>query len=159
MTALDNYFKVQLIISERYPFNLSQKNNRESIDIYVTCPRKLVSSCKLGTITDKLIWEKSVIGPERRNTTWSVLGTFDDPADQLHTYNLIFCLMKCTCTFKNHQPVSTTKFLNYRWDSPSYGNERPGSVCLNKPMAWYSYKSLCQEVKPKIDLAKKKLLA
>lgn len=94
MTALDNYFKVQLIISERYPFKLSQKNNRESIDIYVTCPRKLVSSCKLGTITDKLIWDKSVIGPERRNTTWSVLGTFDDPADQLHTYNLIFCLMK-----------------------------------------------------------------
>ena len=42
MTALDNYFKVQLIISKRYPFNLSQKNNRESIDIYVTCPRKLV---------------------------------------------------------------------------------------------------------------------
>ena len=90
MTALDNYFKAQLIISERYAFNLSQQNNRESIDSYVTCPRKLVSSCKLGTITDKLIWDILVIGPERGNTPWSVLGTFDDPADQLQTFNFLF---------------------------------------------------------------------
>lgn len=68
MTALDNYFKAQLIISERYAFNLSQQNNRESIDSYVTYPRKLVSPCKLGTITDKLIWDVLVIGPEREYT-------------------------------------------------------------------------------------------
>lgn len=31
-----------------------------------------------------------VISPERRNTPCSVLRTFDDPADQLHTFKFLF---------------------------------------------------------------------
>lgn len=99
-----------------------------------------------------------VIGPEGANTTWPVLRTFDDPADQLDTFNFLFDEI-----LDEHAPLKTISLClqpnSYITDEIHHLMAKRCLAALNKPMAWSSYKSLCQEVKLKIRLAKKELLA
>ena len=65
--------------------NSCEKNQEESVDNYVTRLRKLASSCEFGTLTDKLIRDRLVIGlidtATKENLLRKKSHTFDKAID------------------------------------------------------------------------------
>lgn len=96
-----------------------------------------------------------------KSTPWSILETFEDPDDKLHTFNLLF-----NESLDRHVPSKTTRLRGRRNyyitdEIRDLMATRDGWKCKFKqikyPLPWSSYKNYCRQVRWKIALLKRNL--
>ena len=78
----DHFLPKRNVVYERYVFNSCFQAPEESIDYYVNRLRKLASSCQFGTLTEKMIRDRPVIGIQDKSTKARFLREKDFSLDK-----------------------------------------------------------------------------
>ena len=108
-------------IYERYTFNRRDQEVNENIDSYVACLRSLAKTCKFGTLEDKMIIDRIVIGIRENGTRKKLL--------QEAKLDLKRCIDICRA---NEKSANQVKEIGAE-DVHSIRKKQKGKAKTNKP--------------------------